>query len=390
MELNDLLMAKDSLAAGTRPYVSSTQFDTNYAVPTGAINYTNLTKDARTYDAIVSLSGELGTFKDIQLAINYVNSLGGGKILIKKGRHILGTSITLYDNIYLIGEDKYSSYIDFNDINYAFKAYGTIGAYKNNITIENMGLINGGAPGYGCFDLRYVNNFTMKNCYAEDVYDATDEFGSFIYISNSNQIIFENNYLTDVDGAISIIRSSKIKVSNNQIYNPSGTKVVGAISVTDCSDATIENNLIDSVINDAPISVEDSTAVYVSQNTLVDCDYGIYVNKNSDTASCNRVEVTNNIAYSVTGTPYYFSFIYNTNNAVINGNIYNGTATNGIMSNNCDNVTFSNNVINSCGTALSLGTGNDRNVVVGNVMNNNGTSLVNYSTNGTVGLNITA
>jgi len=349
-----------------------------------------LTKDARTYDAIVSLSGELGTFKDIQLAINYVNSLGGGKILIKKGRHVLGTSVTLYDNIYLIGEDKYSSYIDFNDKDYAFKIYGTVGAYKNNITVENVGFINGEAPGAGCFDLRYVNNFTMKNCYGEDVYDAVELFGSFMYISNSNRIVFENNYLVDVDGAISITNSNKIKINNNQIYNASGTKVTYVTYIRDCLDINVENNLISSAKSYPPIWIEDSTAVYVSQNTLVDCDCGIYVNKNSDNASCNRVEVTNNIAYSVTGTPYYFSFIYNTNNAVINGNIYNGTATNGIMSNNCDNVTFSNNVINSCGTALSLGTGNDRNVVVGNVMNNNGTSLVNYSTNGTVGLNITA
>jgi hypothetical protein len=40
--LNNLLQATDSLAAGTRPYISSTEFDTNMEIPTNYIGSANI------------------------------------------------------------------------------------------------------------------------------------------------------------------------------------------------------------------------------------------------------------------------------------------------------------------------------------------------------------
>lgn len=63
--------------------------------------------------AIVDISGA-GDFSDLQQAIDYVNSLDGGTILINPGTYILKNNITIYSNITLEGRSPQDTILSFN------------------------------------------------------------------------------------------------------------------------------------------------------------------------------------------------------------------------------------------------------------------------------------
>ena len=59
---------------------------------------------ARAYTAIVDPSSE-SDFDTLEAAVDYVNSLGGGNILLKEGTHYLDSDIYMLGNIDLTGVD---------------------------------------------------------------------------------------------------------------------------------------------------------------------------------------------------------------------------------------------------------------------------------------------
>lgn len=74
----------------------------------GGVRVQNLQKDARYATAVVSTDMAGGNFgpTQIQNAIDYVNSLGGGTVLIKEGTFALPAGLTGYSNIHLIGSGE--------------------------------------------------------------------------------------------------------------------------------------------------------------------------------------------------------------------------------------------------------------------------------------------
>lgn len=65
--------------------------------------------------AIVSNAdtAQAGDFTDLQSAIDYVNSLGGGTVFIRNGTYDLTADITFYNNISLLGESSDGVILDF-------------------------------------------------------------------------------------------------------------------------------------------------------------------------------------------------------------------------------------------------------------------------------------
>lgn len=375
--LNSLLQANDSLVAKKIGFVDSTTYDNKYEIPTGGVNYTSLSKDARPYDAVVSLSGENGTFKDIQAAITYVNSLGGGSILIKNGTYILGQNVTLFSNITLIGEDNEMSIINFNGGDYSLKSVGTSGNRLRNISIENLTVKGSISSTYGAIGFDYCDFITIKNCQFYDntsrniyfnfcskalvdgCYSHDCDLSVYVYLSSTIRVV-GNDFDAAPTIAIKLHRSNSCFVSNNRITNAGQD----AIWCASCRTCNINGNVtIDPGASGIHLTTDPGVSAYCSvcenimQNDAVTTADGILMDQGQ-----TAITVTGNVSYGTAGTG--FNFI------------------------DADLINFIGNTAYQKAIGISFGTASDRNVIVGNVSILCGTALSDNSTNGTAGFNI--
>lgn len=65
--------------------------------------------------AIVALTGDVGDFTDIQSALNLVNSLGGGNILVKPGTYSINQPLIVYSNTSISGVNSFDVILDFQN-----------------------------------------------------------------------------------------------------------------------------------------------------------------------------------------------------------------------------------------------------------------------------------
>jgi hypothetical protein len=93
-----------------------------------AVSNIKIKSGARAYTAIVDPSGEYD-YTNIQSAIDYVNSKGGGVVFIRSGTYVLATDLILYDNVALIGLKTSECIIDFNNNGKGFRAWGETTPY---------------------------------------------------------------------------------------------------------------------------------------------------------------------------------------------------------------------------------------------------------------------
>lgn len=106
-------------------------------IKNGEITNPKIITTARAYTAIVDINGD-GDYTDIQDAIDYVNGLDGGKILILPGTYNLTADLTLYDNVQLLGFDRETTIIDFGANSKSIKAEGDTSAYQTGtIAVTN-------------------------------------------------------------------------------------------------------------------------------------------------------------------------------------------------------------------------------------------------------------
>jgi parallel beta-helix repeat protein len=96
---------------------------------------------------IVDQSGD-GDFANVQEAVNYAQKIGGATLFIKNGTYYPDEFITLYNNIYLIGQDTEQTIIDFSGANlddqFGFFASGDFVSIQGTVsTTNNSNLITG-------------------------------------------------------------------------------------------------------------------------------------------------------------------------------------------------------------------------------------------------------
>lgn len=102
-----------------------------------AVTNPKLKAKVRGFAAIVDAAGNYD-YTTIQPAIDYVNGLGGGKILILNGTYNHTENLTLYSNIVLQGETPAGVVIQFSAIAKGIKGYGVGNAYSTGtISINN-------------------------------------------------------------------------------------------------------------------------------------------------------------------------------------------------------------------------------------------------------------
>lgn len=234
--LDSHLFPKDSPYNTREPYVPAYDFDVTHQIPAGGINYTNLTASSRAATAVISLSGEKGTFKDIQAAINYVNSLGGGRILVLPGTYTITQSIMLYGDIILEGLSTADCIFDFNSTTFNLSASSV-----SDITISRLTFKNCHNVLTGTIYLNTVTRADINHCAFEantpgsgtgyDIYATLPRFVkvSFCLSTSSGGFYYSDN-------------ASRInEVSFNDIQSPTGY-VFGAGTTGNGGGATIYSN----------------------------------------------------------------------------------------------------------------------------------------------------
>lgn len=131
--------------------------------PQYSIYNIKLNPATRTVKAFCDVGGA-AEFEKIQDAIDYVHGAGGGKIHIKSGTYNIGTNVTLYSNIDLIGEDRTDTIIDFGGGGATFIAEGSSGSELEDINISNLTFKNGRDNNNGVLKFKYADWCTVDRC----------------------------------------------------------------------------------------------------------------------------------------------------------------------------------------------------------------------------------
>ena len=84
--------------------------------------------------------------ENIQQAINTVRGVGGGTVFLKNGTHKPLSSLTMSSNIYIVGENSESTFVDFDSNAFSFSCVGsnnystgTLSATHGSTTITGLG-----------------------------------------------------------------------------------------------------------------------------------------------------------------------------------------------------------------------------------------------------------
>jgi len=247
-----------------------------------AVRNIKIAKRARAFTAIVDIGGQ-GDYTDIQSAIDYVNSLGGGKILILPGTYTPTASIVLYTNVSLIGIDRDSVIIDFGDTANRIEAIGdtapystgTISVTYNSKTVIGSGtawLANVSADEYikiGEFWHKIAEVVSDTELTLETKYRGATQSGLSYRIANFY-------YGIDIEN-LKVINSSAVGgagvhfryVMNSKIINCIFENDRDGVWIRDCDKITILNN----DISDSPyngIRIVNSIHISVNFNTIKD------------------------------------------------------------------------------------------------------------------------
>lgn len=345
-----------------------------------AVKNVKIQSGARAYTAIVDAGGG-ADYTTIQAAINYVNGLGGGNILIKNGTYTQAADIVLYSNINLVGESKDATIIDFNNTHYRIYLYAVAGI--KNIEISKLKIknwqYNNTYPLYrGAIYMSGAENIVIKDCYFEDNDDPVGDIYGDIYIYGSSRIYIRDNYFLNSDdcsvhisgaggsenyhivisenyfkggvGArIRAIYAYYLKIINNSVVDPEFIYSAERLSRT-----TIIGNYVScsaSITN--AIYIKESNGTKIIGNTLkgLEAGYGVVLEDNARLVMIgNSIRIFGNDGLKLIAS----------DSSIINGNCIDNNGGWGINISNatCDkNIVISNYVLaNTSGQIQDNGT----------------------------------
>lgn len=331
----------------------------------------------------------------IQAAINYVGSIGGGQVILTNGTFNINNQINStyclkieYDNITLIGSGQNSCIIQYtapdnttNLIVYIVSEYCSIekikfisiGTYKdfithiyayNQVKIKNIKINNCSfIDGIKLINLEYTVQVMIESCY----------FYSEV-ASQNNDIYYLNIYLCENI----LINNNIIELSSHDSF----TDKIYPIYITSAINASIAFNKIfldGSSTADLWIILMNGGENIINSNNII-------INGASHTGNLNCIYIQENTNTTV------ISNIIKCENLDFNGVI---TGINIIDSDNC--IVSNNNIsgiinddITDDGYGLYINSGSDRTNVSGNILLNNESNYINFGTNTTSTGNITS
>lgn len=236
---------------------------------------------------------------EINEAIDYINSIGGGIVHLKNGTYLISDAIIVHSNTILEGENKNSTIVKLEAntdelINLIENANRT-NPGNTNVTLGNFAIdankynqtVPGGSGYHDCIDFRYINNCTISGM----------------------------KLLSTKNDGIKLSAAYDCKIIDNELYDihHSAIRFSGDRNI-------VSNNYVTRWVEPGVGFNVDGLRIYcgsnntVSNNTFIDCGYGIqmqsysYAHSNDNLIKDNFFHsrgddnsIETIIAYSVTG-----------------------------------------------------------------------------------------
>jgi len=294
---------------------------------------------------------------NIQDAINFVNSQGGGRITLSNGTHSPGADLTLYSGIYLVGQNTQDTIIDFGSAAYSIKVWGS-NAYSTgtvSVTIGGTAVTGSGTTWTAAM------------------------VGRSIFLSGSWYPITAVTDTTHLTIGLNYARATL-----------SGASYMIATTIDDVQmdHFTVQN------ATGAAVDMRYSNWTFEKEMQIISCGTGIYSNYASphtiDTVRCvacgksldlnntwdTVVEFCGSVITTV-GAGFNFT---NCSNISIFSNYIAGSATNGVSVTNGDNINFSANTSeNNTAIGYEMVSGNTNIILVGNNASGNGSDGMKFT-----------
>jgi parallel beta-helix repeat protein len=221
----------------------------------------------------------------IQAAIDYVNVLGGGSVIIREGNYTIESKLTLYDNISLSGIGYSTKLAPKTNLgtNMIANDDGVGGNY--NIHIKNIHIYGNSAnqvsADYGGIKLDKCKYSTISNIWGDDWKKAAVAIStSSSYCSFYNNMIYDNAAL-----GLTVTGSSKISVTGNH-FNSNGEH--GANASYGSADIIFANNVAHNNGSSGLGTGYAKRCSFLSNNCTNNTDSGITIVK-IDTAPVDMI-----------------------------------------------------------------------------------------------------
>lgn len=319
--------------------------------PAESVPNDKLFVNSRAYVAIVDQESE-DDFDTIQSALDYVNNLGGGNILIMPGDHFISGEVALDGKVSFTGFDKISTRIfaSITDGDY-FKYYVKGADYGSVVTWENLTIYDDGGGVFAEADYEVLTDTTLRfrNC---------DFLGGGRYLENAIYRLEFDDCLfhLSTEGAIIPTAYTVLRDCFYARLGSSGTDIFIRCELSAGEPIITMTALQDAFIGSRPTSYFGSGAF--TGSAITGCTFNGWA--------------TNNVGAIDTR--------FEQNTFVINStNYFNLT--------NDMNFIIGNRFLGGTGNRLRLQAGSDNNMVLGNMV---GTAITNNGSNNVVANNITS
>lgn len=383
------------------------------------------------YRAIVSPTrGDGADYDNIQKAIDTVHELGGGTVFIKSGTYYISSTILLYDNVTLQGEDPYLSILDFQGNTVAYptnqiyiSVKGTSGDHITNVIIRDLTITHCAYEELGIISFEYADWCKVQNVRMVDCNDSNDNFAVIVYGTSStfiqisdcafiscdrgiffdgvdNAMINRNLFSSMPRDVMNIIRSdyctfrdNKVDscggstswdfvlyigpnnpyflIDNNFFYNSHAANTIWGEDISGSYNGRIINNVL---IGDGGYPFSSGAYQGIQIDTVISPGLTISGNKiqgyktsGIDLANCHYASIQQNFLQDI---GVNFILLQTCTNGIISGNNFLdpiGTNAIKLTSNSNSNTICGNNVAGDFTNGIYVASG-DKNIINGNIL----------------------
>lgn len=328
---------------------------------------------------------------NIQAAIDYVNTQGGGTVHIKQGTYVISNSLEIGSNFTFEGDGNTTILYLSNSTNKDLIKNNDFFLGNTNITIKDVQL-NGNrqnqlsSAAIAVIDLNNVTHTLINNVF---VLNGRQNGIAIINGQDSNILDsnFESNVINGSGGAIHIVHGSTGIISGNKINNTQGKGIYldtydKPYLVNYVSNFQISNNIITNTTGAGGNGFEFSGVSYttVENNTISDSNTsGLNLEAiNYCIISNNTVQDSNVDGIHIIDFDKYPSSV---SNNVVQGNIIKDNGRNGItlFSRVVNNEISGNLITLNSGSGIFLSDANSNIIIDNNILENNILSSTNKS-----------
>lgn len=252
-------------------------------------------------------------FNDIQDAIEWVYSMGGGRVVVPNGTHLVSNDITLYSNITLEGDDPDLTVIDFQGGDagtqdarqFHVTMMGTSGSHITNATIKNLTITH--CPFYelGVIRIQYADWCKISNVKITDSTYVGDPNVFAIFAENSTFVSIEDVTLDNPDRGMymSYVDYSQIV----RCYYTSIEAHDAVLTFNNCQSLVFRDNTADNcgaITKDAILYVGTNNPDFVIDNNLFNNCHSLTTIWSEDCTGSYNGKIINNTFNGDGGYPF--------------------------------------------------------------------------------------